>query len=56
MTDEVIGRHLRGRDTDGTDFTMGVYPLLADETCRFVAIDFDKHTWRRDAAVFLATW
>ena len=55
VTDEVIGRHLRGRDTDGTDFTMGVYPLLADETCRFVAIDFDKHTWRRDAAVFLAT-
>ena len=34
---------------------MGVYPLLADETCRLLAIDFDKHTWRRDAAVLLAT-
>ncbi|MDE0219679.1 MAG: restriction endonuclease subunit R, partial [Spirochaetaceae bacterium] len=55
VTDEVVGRHLRGRDADGKDFTMGVYPLLGDETCRFLAIDFDKHTWRRDAAVFLAT-
>ena len=55
VTDEVVGRHLRGRDADGKDFTMGVYPLLADETCRFLAIDFDKHTWHRDAAVFLAT-
>ena len=55
VTDEVIGRHLRGRDADGKDFTMGVYPLLADETCRFLAIDCDKHTWHRDAAVCLAT-
>ena len=55
VTDKVIGRHLRGRDVDGKDFTMGVYPLLADETCRFLAIDFDKRTWHRDAAVFLAT-
>ena len=55
VSDEVIGRHLRGRDADGKHFTMGVYPLLADETCRLLAIDFDKHTWRRDAAVLLAT-
>ena len=55
VTDEVIDRHLRGRGADGRDFTIGVYPMLADETCRFLAIDFDKKTWRRDVVVFLAT-
>ena len=55
VTPEVIARHLRGRGTDGRDFTIGVYPMLADETCWFLAIDFDKQTWDRDVAVFLAT-
>ena len=55
VTAEVIARHLRGRGADGRDFTIGVYPMLADETCRFLAIDFDKKTWHRDAAVFLET-
>ena len=55
VTAEVIGRHLRGRGADGRDFTIGVYPMLADETCWFLAIDFDKKTWHRDAAVFLET-
>ena len=55
VTPEVIARHLRGRGADGRDFTIGVYPMLADETCWFLAIDFDKQTWHRDVAVFLAT-
>ena len=55
VTAEVIARHLRGRGADGRDFTIGVYPMLADETCRFLAIDFDKKTWHRDVAVFLET-
>jgi ketosteroid isomerase-like protein len=29
---------------------VGVYPLLADETCWFLAIDFDKSTWQSDVA------
>jgi len=29
---------------------MGVYPLLADETCWFLAIDFDKKAWQEDVA------
>ena len=45
VTAEVIDRHLRGRGADGRDFTIGVYPMLADETCWFLAIDFDKKTW-----------
>ena len=27
---------------------MGVYPLLADDTCRLLAIDLDGHAWRED--------
>jgi hypothetical protein len=27
--------------------------MLADETCWFLAADFDKATWRDDAAAFL---
>ena len=34
---------------------MGVYPMLLDETCFFLAADFDKATWQDDAAAFLET-
>jgi hypothetical protein len=46
VTDEVIRDHLTGRHT------VGVYPLLADETCRFSALDFDKAEWRHDVSAF----
>jgi hypothetical protein len=36
--------HLEGRQV------IGVYPLLADDTCRLLAIDLDGHTWREDVA------
>lgn len=48
VTDEVIDGHLRGRHI------IGVYPMASDETCRFLAADFDKTAWRDDAAAFLA--
>ena len=34
---------------------MGVYPMLLDETCFFLAADFDKATWQDDVAAFLET-
>jgi hypothetical protein len=34
---------------------MGVYPMLQDETCHFLAADFDKETWQEDAGAFLET-
>ena len=37
------------------DFTIGVYPLLLDESCWFLAADFDKETWEQDALAFLKT-
>jgi len=55
VTDEVIRRHLSGRDDAGRDFVMGVYPMLLDETCFFLAADFDKESWPEDAAAFLET-
>jgi hypothetical protein len=50
VTDDVIRWHLSGRDADGKPFVAGVYPLLQDETCFFLAVDFDKRGWREDAA------
>src|SRR5246127_4639401 len=46
--DEWMGKYGDGRQT-----VRGVYPMLADETCWFLAADFDKATWRDDAAAFL---
>ena len=34
--------HLKGEAEDATD-VIGVYPLLEDETCRFIVFDFDNH-------------
>jgi len=34
---------------------MGVYPMLHDETCHFLAADFDKENWQQDACAFLDT-
>ena len=54
-TDDVIRWHLSGQDAAGDDFVMGIYPMLLDETCFFLAADFDKACWRDDAAAFLET-
>ena len=55
VTDEVIRWHLSGWDTQGRSFVMGVYPMLLDETCFFVAADFDGDTWLSDAQAFRET-
>jgi superfamily II DNA or RNA helicase/very-short-patch-repair endonuclease len=55
VTDDVIRRHLSGCDPEGQPFVAGVYPLLQDETCFLLAVDFDKAGWRDDAAAFLET-
>ena len=34
---------------------MGMYPMLLDETCFFLAADFDKTTWTEDARAILET-
>ena len=40
FTDEVITAHLLGVDVNGREAVIGVYPLLNDNTCHFLALDF----------------
>jgi superfamily II DNA or RNA helicase/very-short-patch-repair endonuclease len=55
VTGEVIRWHLSGKDPDGRDFVAGVYPMLADETCYFLAMDFDNQSWREDVLAVMET-
>lgn len=47
LSDAVLYDHLAGKHT------VGVYPLLEDDTCHFLAIDFDEAEWREDARAFV---
>ena len=51
LTKEVINNHLRNNAENGAGI-VGVYPLMPDETCLFLAIDFDKEKWQNDVSVF----
>ncbi len=62
LCDDTIRHHLTGFDPaepslrgEPRNFTIGVYPLLPDETCWFLAADFDKTTWEHDALAFMET-
>lgn len=46
VTGQTVFDHLAGRHT------VGVYPLLSDDTCHFLAVDFDDAEWREDARAF----
>jgi hypothetical protein len=55
-SDGVIQRHLRGNGLPRAGgFVAGVYPLLQDETCWFLAADFDNESWADDARALLDT-
>jgi len=47
LSDTVIYNHLSG------EHIIGVYPLLADDTCYFLAVDFDEEDWKEDALAFV---
>jgi len=47
LTDAVVYKHLVG------ELTIGVYPLLEDDSCHFLAVDFDEAEWREDACAFI---
>lgn len=49
VDDLVILNHLQGRHT------LGVYPMLSDESCWFLAMDFDKDGWMEDVAAIAET-
>lgn len=47
LSDTVIYNHLAG------EHTVGVYPLMEDDSCYFLAVDFDEAEWREDARAFM---
>lgn len=49
LDDAVIYKHLSGKDANGQD-VIGLYPILPDDTCYFLAIDFDDGAWRENVA------
>lgn len=54
LTKEDILAHLRGRSYNASD-VIGVYPLMADGTCRFLVYDFDNHEKGAEKADFANT-
>jgi hypothetical protein len=46
LDEDVIENHLRG------SIVVGVYPMLKDETCHFLAVDFDEADWQSDISMF----
>jgi hypothetical protein len=61
VTDEVVRNHLAGSMpvkngwNAATPFVMGIYPLLQNETCHLMALDFDKQSWQEDVKAFAET-
>ena len=49
LDDKAILDHLQGRHV------IGIYPMLPDETCWFLAADFDGEGWCEDAQAVLET-
>ena len=49
LTHETLRAHLEGK------IVVGTYPLLRDETCCFLAVDFDGEEWQQNTRAFLAT-
>jgi hypothetical protein len=45
LDEQVIEDHLRG------NAVVGIYPMLPDERCYFLAIDFDGAEWQNDVSV-----
>jgi superfamily II DNA or RNA helicase len=46
LDEDAIENHLRG------NIVAGVYPMLQDETCHFLAVDFDEADWQNDISVY----
>lgn len=58
ITDDVVRNHLLGFDPNNRyqrEYVIGVYPMLLDETCWFLAVDFDKEQWMKDVSAYLET-
>ncbi len=49
LNESATDKHLRG------GIVIGIYPMDLDETCCFLAIDFDKEGWEKDISIIRET-
>jgi superfamily II DNA or RNA helicase len=49
--EQAVAQHLDAK----INRTIGIYPMLQDETCWFLAMDFDKQDWQPDALAVMNT-
>ncbi|MET8453999.1 DEAD/DEAH box helicase family protein [Streptomyces sp. NPDC005209] len=57
LTDETVYLHLDPTQQGRNELHIGLYPLLADDSCRLLACDFDGKDgsdWRADATAYIA--
>jgi superfamily II DNA or RNA helicase len=54
-TAAIVASHLKGTSETGAPFVIGVYPMMIDNTCWFLAVDFDEAEWQRDVLAFAQT-
>ena len=53
LSDRDVYRHLEGKDEYCRD-VIGIYPMLPDETCCFLCLDFDGDDCKEEALTFLS--
>lgn len=53
VNDWTVRWHLSGKDSDQKPFVLGVYPMLLDESCYFLAIDLDGEGWHDDVKALI---
>lgn len=54
LDNKAIFNHLSGKDKYGRD-VIGIYPMLNDETCHFLAVDFDDEDFEQASLTFKNT-
>lgn len=51
---KAIKMHLQGQDGMGRPFIAGLYPLMPDDTCKLLAVDFDSDNYQAESLSFLS--
>ena len=49
-----IKMHLQGQDEKGKPFIAGLYPLMPDDTCKLLVVDFDSDNYQTESLSFLS--
>ena len=50
---KAIKMHLQGQDEKGRPFIAGLYPLMPDDTCKLLVVDFDSDNYQTESLSFL---